>query len=288
MSEGAQILDRGYRPYDGPRGGAPTAVRTVAVQGLRSVLGIGRRARSKVLPIVSVAIAFIPAIVFVGLAVLLPPGTEDFLPDYPDYYGFIFSALILFTAFVAPEILTGDRRTGMLPLYLSTPLTRTTYLLAKLGAIAVTLSIVTLGPVLLLLLSYTLEGIGPDGVLEWMKALGRILASGLFISGVYASISMAFSAITDRRALASAGVILSLVVSAAVTGALVEAAELTQRIYLFNVAFLPLEAVGRIYGQTDVDVRDLTTLEIFGANLAWIVIGLGITWWRYLRMEVTR
>ena len=286
----AQILDRGYRRYDGERGGQLAAMRTVAIQGFRSVLGLGRPARSKVLPVISAVIAYLPAIVFVGLSVLIP---GDFLDptdiaDYAGYYGFIVSALALFTALVAPEALTGDRRTGMIGLYLSTPLTRTTYLAAKLAAVAPTLAIVTIGPVMLLLIGYTFENRGPDGFDGWLLVFGRIVLSGAVVSAVYASVSMAAASITDRRALASAGVILTLIVSAAVGDALVDAAELSGNFQLLNLLGVPFELVYRIYGQDDGPLPDLDTLAVIATNLGWIVAGLGLTWWRYLRMEMTR
>ena len=40
-------------------------------------------------------------------------------------------AVLVFVAFVAPEVLCPDRRTGMLGLYLASPLTRDTYLVGK-------------------------------------------------------------------------------------------------------------------------------------------------------------
>ena len=87
--------------------------------------------RSKILPVLAALLAYVPAIVFVGLAALLPRTTfleNDLLPTYAEYYGFITSAIVVFVAFVAPEVLCTDRRTGMLGLYLASPLTRYTYL----------------------------------------------------------------------------------------------------------------------------------------------------------------
>ncbi len=286
----ARILDRGYRTYDGERGGSLNAMRTVSIQGLRAVLGIGRPAKAKILPVISAIIAFVPAVVFVGLAVLLPGGVLDpnEIATYSDYYGFIISALALFTALVAPEVLTADRRTGMIGLYLSTPLTRSTYLVAKLAAVGVTLAIVTIGPPLLLLIGYTFENEGPDGFIEWWKVLLRIVASGIVVSGVYAGVSMAFASMTDRRSLASAGVVLSLVVSAAVTSALVDAADMSRNLFLLNLLVAPFELVSRIYGENNGSEPGIATASVVLANLAWVVAGLGFTWWRYQRMEVTK
>ena len=82
---------------------------------------------------------------FVGVVVLFPVDLDpaDFA-DYPDTYGNITLAIILFAAFVGPEVLIPDRRNGMLALYLSTPLDRRTYLAAKGIATGLILGLVTL------------------------------------------------------------------------------------------------------------------------------------------------
>ena len=53
----ARIVARGFARYDGPRSGVPGAIRSVAWQSIRATLGIGRLARHKIFPIISVAIA---------------------------------------------------------------------------------------------------------------------------------------------------------------------------------------------------------------------------------------
>ena len=68
----AQIVARGFQRYDGPRSGVPGAVRSVSWQSIRATLGLGRPARSKIFPVIAVVIAYVPAIVFVGIAVLIP------------------------------------------------------------------------------------------------------------------------------------------------------------------------------------------------------------------------
>src|SRR3712207_8505042 len=56
------------------------------------------------------------------------------LPTYHEYYGFITAAIVVFVALVGPEVLCPDRRDGMLGMYLASPLTRDSYLGAKLLA----------------------------------------------------------------------------------------------------------------------------------------------------------
>ena len=59
-------------------------------------LGLGRPARHKIFPVIAVVIAYVPAIVFVGIAVLIPGDILDpnEVADYPGYYGFITLATI--------------------------------------------------------------------------------------------------------------------------------------------------------------------------------------------------
>ena len=45
----AVIVDRGYRTYGGPRTGTRGAMRSVAIHGVRNVLGLGRAARHAIL-----------------------------------------------------------------------------------------------------------------------------------------------------------------------------------------------------------------------------------------------
>ncbi len=289
MSDQATILDRGYRIYEGPRSGVGGAIRSVAWQSIRSVLGLGRSARHKIFPVVAVLIAYLPALVFVGIAALLPVDlvAEGALPSYAEYVGFIGTAIVLFCGLVAPEVLVRDRRNGMLGLYLSTPLRRDTYLVAKVAAVMATLSMVTLGPPLLLLIAYTFEGSGPGGVSDWLILFLRIVASGLVISAVFSSVSLAAASLTDRHAFASVGIIMLMIGSSAVTSALVESAEMSSNLYVFNLLGMPFEFVQRVYGQPG-ELPEISTLLVVGANVAWVALAGTVIWSRYRRLAVSR
>src|SRR6187431_746375 len=251
MRGDAQIAARGFQPYEGPRSGVAGAIRSVSVESVRATLGLGRPARTKIFPVAAVAIAYVPAIVFVGISVLIPGDLLDpnEVADYASYYGFITLAIILFSALVAPEVLVSDRRNGMLAMYLSTPLHRGTYLTAKMIAVAVTLGLVTLGPPILVLLGYTFDGSGPDGVGNWMATLLRILVSGIAVSAALTSISMAASSLTDRRAFAAIGIVLIVLASPILAAALVEGAGLSPYWWMISLFSMPFELVNRIYGQ---------------------------------------
>jgi ABC-2 type transport system permease protein len=285
----AQIAARGFQPYDGPRSGVGGAIRSVSIESIRATLGLGRPARTKIFPVAAVVIAYVPAIVFVGISVLIPGDLLDpnEVADYASYYGFITLAIILFAALVAPEVLVSDRRNGMLAMYLSTPLHRGTYLTAKIIAVAVTLGLVTLGPPILVLLGYTFDGSGPDGVGNWMATLLRIVVSGIAVSAALTSVSMAASSLTDRRAFAAIGIVLIVLASPILAAALVEGAGLSPYWWTISLFSMPFELVNRIYGQAG-DFPEVSTLAVVAANIAWTAIGIAIVIWRYSKLVIAR
>ena len=289
MSDSATILDRGYRRYEGERSGVFGAIRSVTWHSIRSVLGLGRSARHKIFPVISILIAYLPALVFVGIAALLPVDlvAEGALPSYADYVGFIGLAIVLFCGLVAPEVLVRDRRDGMLGLYLSTPLRRDTYLVAKGAAVMATLTMVTLGPPLLLLIAYTIEGSGPGGLGDWLVLFVRIVVSGIAISAVFAAVSLAAASLTDRRAFASVGVILLLIGSSAVVSALVEGATMSSNLRMFDLLSMPFELVQRVYGNPG-DYPELSTTLVAGSSAGWVISATALVWWRYRRLAITR
>jgi ABC-2 type transport system permease protein len=285
----ARIVDRGYRRYDGPRRGTRGAVATLARQSALRALGLRRTFWAKVFPLLSAVIAYLPATVFVGVAALFPDELLDpdaVLPGYGEYYGFITAAIIVFVALVGPEVLCPDRRDGMLGLYLASPLTRDTYLLAKALAVVPVIAIVTVGPPLLLLVGRTLADAGPDGPGGFLLVLVRVVVSGLAISAAYTAISLAAASLTDRRAVASAGVILLLLSTSIATGILVELGA-SERLLLANLFLLPFELVQRIYGEAGSEPA-LRTAELAAANVAWTLAAAALVRFRYQRLQVTR
>lgn len=289
----AQVHDLGYREFDGERAGVGKAMLSLGIHAAQRVLGIKRAARHKVLPVIVILIAFVPAIAFIGMAAFLPTQLieEDILPSYAEYYGFILFAIYLFAAFVAPEAISTDRRTGMLALYLASPLNRTTYIVTKIAAVASVLLIITLLPELFLLVAYTMEGAGPEGIDGFIETLVRILATGMIMAVYLASMSCAISSFTARRGIASAAIVMSLLIPAIIVGTLLEATDVGDELGLLNFVELPFRTGQWIL---EADLGNERGLEQIAGSLAGLMtvgtmaIFTFITWWRYQTLEIDR
>jgi ABC-2 type transport system permease protein len=288
----ARILDQGYRRYDGPRLGPSHAVRSVYASTLRRVLGLRRPARTKVLPVMTIVFAYLPAAVFVGVVALfgrLGDGADvsRVIPRYSEYYGFIISAIVLFVTFVAPEALCPDRRSKVLSLYLASPLTRMTYLLAKAAAIGTVLAMVTIGPPLVLLLGLTLQSKGPHGFVGFLTVLLRVLASGGAVALVFTGVSLGIASLTDRRAVAAAATLLVVIGSTIVAGTWRFGLNGPPEAILLSLSRAPLELVRAIYGEPNFFGR-INVFALYGATLAWAGVGGATAVIRYARLQVTR
>jgi ABC-2 type transport system permease protein len=283
----AQLFDLGYRGYEGAREQPARAILTLAVFTLRRVLGLGRGARHKVLPAITLVIAYLPAFVSVAVASIVDGLEPDDLISYGDYMFFIGSALALFAALVAPEALCPDRRTGMLGLYLAGPLDRNRYLLAKALGVVGAMLLITVGPLLFMLAAFVLAGFGPS-VGETPKLLLQILAAGIATAVLYASLSMAVSSFTTRRAAAAVGVVLALSVPVSVVRSAIESTGAPNELDLFSLPFVVFDLAYRIFGEQPDDnapVEALSTWVVVGGLGAAIALGALVCWVRYRRIE---
>lgn len=298
----ARILDRGYRHYDGERSGVWGAMRSVIRLTLQRALGIHRPARAKVFPVLALVLAYIPTLVYVGITVIGNrleqdgvPGrmmTEQFIPSYASNYLQIVLAILVVASFVAPEVLCTDRRTGMLGLYLSSPLSRVTYLVAKGLAVLAVVSIVTIGPPLILLIGYATQGYGPPDAGEWVLTLARIIGAGFVVSLLYAVLSLAISSVTSRKAAASAAFLALLLGTSGLITYLVMDSGQSPSLMLLNLSTLPYEAVFRIFDEPSPMLfggeTQLSAGAVFAAYAGWVLAGLAVIADRYRRLAVSR
>ncbi len=286
----ARIFDLGYSSYEGGRERPARAIATLAGFTARRVLGLGRGGRHKVLPAIALAIAFLPALVSVAFSVIVEDLPVDDLISYGEYTFIIGSALALFTALIAPEALCPDRRSGMLGLYLAGPLDRNRYLASKGIAVFAVMLLITAAPLLFMLVAFVLAGHGPTPS-DAPGLLLRIVASGIVTALLYASLSMAVSSFTTRRAAAAVATILVLFVPVSVVRAAIESTGAPNALDLLSFPFVVAELSYRIFGESpedDAPVEALSTAAVSGGVAVAIVAGLLVCWLRYRRLETFR
>jgi ABC-2 type transport system permease protein len=286
----ARLFDLGYRRYEGPRHPPARAILTLAVFTARRVLGLGRGAMHKVLPAITLGIAFLPALASVVFAVVASQIAVGDLISYGEYTFFIGSALALFASLVAPEALCPDRRTGMLGLYLAGPLDRTRYLAAKGAGVVGVMLLITVGPLLFMLLAFVVAGFGPS-LGDTPLLVLRILASGVATALLYASLSMAVSSFTTRRAVAAVATVLLLLVPVSVVRGVIENTGAPDELDLLSFPFVAANLSFRIFGETpegDEPIQHLSTALVTAGLFAVIAAGLLVCWLRYRRIEAFR
>ncbi|MEV0317545.1 ABC transporter permease [Streptomyces sp. NPDC050658] len=206
--EQTQIHNIGYRNYDGPRLGRSYARRSLFSQSLRGAYGLGRSAKSKVLPMILFAVMCVPAAIMVAVAVTTK--ANDLPLDYTRYAIVLQAVISLYLAAQAPQTVSRDLRFKTVPLYFSRPIERADYVRAKYAAMASALFILTAAPLLVLYVGALLAKLD---FLEQTKGFAQGLVSVALLSVLFAGIALVISAITPRRGFGIAAVIAVLTIS---------------------------------------------------------------------------
>lgn len=286
-----QIHDLGYRAYTGERAGVSGAVRSLIVHTIRRSLGLKRPARHKIAPAIALVIAYAPALAMTGFAAFLRADFVSDLLGFGEYFGITGFAMFLFAAAVAPGVITTDRTNGMLALYLASPLTRSTYVLARGIGIFLVMLLVAVGPIVVLILGYTFAGIGPGGFFDFIEILGRALFAGLLAAAMYTGVAMFLASIPRRWGIASVSIVAFFIVSGIVTIGLTEAIDVPNWIALGSPDDAVSEAAERIMDDPTINVPALDQLSsgaLVATAVGYGVAAVAVTWWRYQRIRVER
>ncbi|MFB7372527.1 ABC transporter permease [Streptomyces sp. NPDC056222] len=206
--ETTQIHNIGYRKYDGPRLGRAYARRALFSQSLRGAYGLGRSAKSKVLPMILFAVMCVPALIMVAVAVVTKASK---LPlDYTAYAIYLQLVIGIYLAAQAPQSVSRDLRFRTVPLYFSRPIERMDYVLAKFGAMASALFVLTAAPLVILFVGALLAKLD---FADQAKGFGQGLVSVALLSLLFGGIGLVMAALTPRRGFGVAAVIATLVIS---------------------------------------------------------------------------
>ncbi len=224
MSTGGAVYDRGYRPYEGTLGGRRAAALALYRTSLRRAIGLRRPWRQKMAPALLLAIAVMPAVINVGVGYLTrdtPAEGFEFI-TYREYVG-VSSALLLFVALVAPDIVCPDRRQRVLSLIFARPITGTDYALAKVGAIFTCVFAFSFLPQVVLYIGQMLVS---DGALDYLRAntavLWQVPVAVAVLALFYAVLSVAVASLSGRRIVAGATLLGITLVSSSVAAIILE------------------------------------------------------------------
>ena len=197
------IHDLGYQRYDGPRLGRAQIVRALAWHSFRAAFGLGRGAKAKIIPVIALIALCLPAVVN---AFAMSRGQAR-LVSY-DAYQPVLRDLVMtvFVAVQAPELVSRDLRSRVLPLYFSRPIRMIDYPLAKFLAFTAACLVMVDVPVLLLYAGTIVNVHGGAAVWAQTKELIPGLLVGLLWAVVLAAISLFLASMTGRRAFATGAV----------------------------------------------------------------------------------
>lgn len=203
------IFDRGYRAYEGTKTGPAGARRAVYREGVKRILGLGRKARLKVFPWSLITIALVSAAVFIGIHWVIGDLAESIgqgVPSYGGLFDFYSAISLLFIAFAGPQLLIPDRTRGVLSVYFSRPLTVDGYLVSKVGAFATLVGAFYIVPQTVLHIGLAL--ISDDGFLPYLGAnldvLWKVPVTTLGFVTVHGSLVFALSSMIGRSGIAAA------------------------------------------------------------------------------------
>ncbi|MFC5719821.1 ABC transporter permease [Streptomyces gamaensis] len=202
------IHNIGYRNYTGARLGRGYVRRSLYAQSLRGAYGLGRSAKSKVLPMLLFAVMCLPAAIMVAVSVATHMNR---LPVEYTRYAIIMQAVTgLFLAAQAPQSVSRDLRFKTVPLYFSRPMERVDYVVAKYAAMASALFVLTAVPLLIL---YAGALLAKMDFAAQTTGFAQGLLSVALLSILFAGLGLVVAALTPRRGFGVAAVIAVLTIS---------------------------------------------------------------------------
>ncbi|HWG28106.1 hypothetical protein [Actinospica sp.] len=213
------IHDIGYKPYTGPRLGRGQIVRALYVHSVRSVFGLGRGPKAKLVPWFVIAVTMIPA----ALNVYAASTNRALVLSYADLGYNMMLFFVLFVAVSAPELVSRDLRHHVLPLYFSRPLRRGDYPLAKLLALFSSLLIVEILPVLVTFLGQVASAKSGHEIWLDSRAAFPAVFVAFFQAALFSSISLLMASTTGRRVIATGAIAILFLVTTAISHVLSDA-----------------------------------------------------------------
>jgi len=199
-------------------------------------------------------------------------------------YDTSFFFLVIFAAFVGGKLFSQAFADKTIILYLTKPVSKTEFLLSRLGIVALTLSLVSLLPVVTLyFIAVAITFKSFAWFIDNFWLLAAVVGYGLLVIITFSNISLAFSCLTKRVYWAMASVIIFVSLSEAL-GFIV--AEITGSEYgILITVWENLRVIGHVIFQLDLpyDVNWLFSLFVVGVVNA---VCFAIVFWKVAVLEV--
>lgn len=282
MSTLGAVYDRGYRPYEGERGGRGATRWALWRLTVRRALGLRRSWRQKVLPWSLLALTTIPAAVQVGIGWLTRDtgfeGEEFVFVTFREYVG-VSTMLLLFVAVAAPDVICPDRHDRVLPLIFARPLTGDDYVLAKVGGIFTIVFGFSFLPQVGLYIGQML--VADDGALHFLRdhldILWQVPIAVALLALFYAVVGVAVASLTDRRIVGGLAFLGTLIVPSIFAAAVGEATQPEGTLFsVVNLLGLPLVLRDLVFeGHVGVDIDDQLG-GVPGAGAAAVVLYVAV------------
>jgi ABC-2 type transport system permease protein len=206
------IHDLGYRPYGGPRLAEREVAWSFFVTGLRNTYGLGRSGRSKVLPMVLFGMIVLPALILVGVLVKARDALDlnSQIVSYSTYPITVQLLISVFVAAQAPALISRDLRFRTITLYLARPMRRSVYVLVRLASLTAGTFVLIGAPLVLMYAGGLLADLPARH--ETAQFLGGLVGA-LLLAALLSGLAGLVAALTVRRGVAVAAVIVVLLVS---------------------------------------------------------------------------
>ncbi|MBC8087627.1 MAG: hypothetical protein H7Z40_10195, partial [Phycisphaerae bacterium] len=227
MTNDTAIHDLGYRRYEGEREGPRGAWIAIFTQGVRTMFGLGRSAKAKVVPVFVVVVTLLQVI-----GALFASSVSQ--GQLPVRYGNVLEgSIFLYVLFIAaqgPEVFSRDQQHRILPLVLTRASSRQAYVSARLASVVMSVFLLVFGCLFLL---YAGEiGLAADPAKRFGEIGTRIwpvFAVSALTSMALGGIGAGVSSWSPRRAFATASIIALVLLTAAVSEGLADLAGVASR-----------------------------------------------------------
>lgn len=285
MSESGVIHDIGYRRYPGPRLGPGYSARALYTHSVRGAYGLGRGPWAKVLPFGLLGLAGIASLIIVIINSQMPQPVLDYVGIAST---FTFAATV-FVAVVAPELVSVDLRTNLVHLYVSRPLSRSSYALTKVAALATATFVLLAVPMLIMFVGMAFgTDDGVAGVLEEFGGLLVGLAAAAVHAALLAALGLPIASLSGRRVFATGMIIGVFLLTTPISGVLreLDSGTIGRLAGLLDPTSL-LNGVDQWLFGADVNLVSIGSFgPVYGlVTLALVALGTTAAVWRYKGMK---